>query len=867
MPKKKLEETSTCVACGLCKKVNHVNLGGRGNKDAEIILVGEAPGPDEDEKGSVFAGPAGRFLSKQILRQSGLDEDEIFITNAVRCYPGKDRLGKIRNPSIAQIRSCRNNLLEELKSFKNRKVVILLGNVPLHAVLPIYKSKSSDDQKKSAGATGIMQWRGKQIWSPWLNCWVVPTLHPSYVMRQMQQGIEYPLDTVLADFELAIKLAGRALPIFETPKQHFVRNVDKATKVLELLLTKRIVGYDIETTGLDVEKDSVRGLAFADTEVRGIYVYWDAIKKSKKNLSLLGRLLQDSNIEKITHNGAFDDRFMRAKGLPSLVNWHDTMLAASLLDENFPKGLKPNAFRYTPYGGYDYELEEYKRLHKVHSYADIPDDIMEKYAAYDVICTLILWRLFKERLEKEGLMLLYDKILRPVRSVMNDAEETGFKVDVPRAEFLDKKCDEAIKKIEKTIYDHAGGEFNLRSPKQLAEVLYGKLKLKAPENAKTKSGGLSCGSKVLPSLAKQKNGDIAQALLDVKYIASQQSKFIKLILENVRSDGRIHTTYNLTGTVTGRTSCQNPGIHNIPRDRFIRTLFISSEDRALVEADVKSAELRILAVYCGEPFLIKAFNEGRDLHSETYKLMFNKSADYVPTDDERFIAKSINFGLVYGRGPKSLAEVLGVSLERAKELIEIYFKAMPRVRAFLDKNIKETRKRGYAVSIFGRKRHLPDILSDDFMLSSKAQRQANNSIIQSAAADYTYIILGRVSRAIKRSGLKARIVHTVHDCVIVDTPLNEVEKVKSIIIAAFTKPVKMVPIKMEMDVGVVSKWGEHKDSRLEDVLAKYGLVKKTVLIKKTQDDDDIVDDEDMEDDAEESAGSFLSKSPRVKVSA
>ncbi len=845
-------EESRCTKCNLCKENNtHPCMEGHGNRKAKIVIVGEAPGPEEDEVGRPFIGPSGKFLRKHIFRYLGLEDDDVYITNAIRCFPGRNKKNdKIKNPNIGQIRACRFRLYEELDQL-HPTVIVLLGNVALHGLLPIYKSKSSDDEKKTSGISGITQWRGKTIWSQRFNCWVVPTFHPSALMRDYQQGFEFRLDQARQDFETVLTLAGKPLPRKEYPNSYTVDSLPQAIKLLRGLKTRSTIAYDIETEGFDPRIDEILGFAFADSSKRGFFLTWDCIKDNKEAVELLKSIIRDPNIKKITHNGAFDDRFMRKKGFPRLRNWEDTMIAAALLDENFPRGLKPNTFRYLSFGGYDEELDEYRRINKLKTYKGIPMPILAAYGGCDATATFQLWEIFEPQLEKQGLLPLYRKILMPVRNVMNDAEETGFKVDIDRAAELDCLAEKAKIILRKQIYKLAGEEFNLRSNPQLQRILYSKLKLKPPKEAKTKTG-LSCNAKVLVKLATQSRGEIAQHILDIKYIESQQSKFIKMIINNAWDDGRIHTSYNLAGTVTGRTSCANPGIHNIPRDRFIRSMFMASKGNKLVEADVKSAELRLLAAYCGEEFLLTAFREGRDLHNETYKIMFDKPADYVPTDDERFISKSINFGLIYGRGPKSLAEVLGVSLDEAKRLIALYFEKMPKVKRFLDDNVKYALVHGYVQSLFKRKRRLPDIMSDDYEVSSRAGRQANNSVIQSAAADYTYIILARVSRAIKAAGLKAKIVHTVHDCVIVDTPVKEVERVKQIIVEAYKKPVSAVCIGMEMDVGVVDRWGENKDSKLESVFAKTGVIKLAYKDGKPvkKEDADPYEEEDYEDESE-----------------
>jgi DNA polymerase-1 len=833
----------SCEACTLHKTCQHPCINGRGSLKSSIVLLGEAPGENEDKQGTPFIGAAGGFLTKHILRGSGLSESDLYITNAIKCRPPANR-----KPSILNIRACEPNLIKELQTIKP-KVILACGNTALHSLLNLYHSKSTNDEKKSSGLTGISQWRGIQVWNRQFNCWVVPTYHPSALLRDRQEGIEYRIDQTVEDFELAGKLANQTRPAMEYPTPYHISSVSKALKVVEGVSKSKRVAFDIETEDLDPTSELL-GISLSDREDRGFYIQADLIQQSPELRSAIDELMEDPDILKILHNGAFDQRVLRYKGFPELRNWKDIMIAAGLLDENFPKGLKPLTWRYLSFGGYDRELDDYRREHKLKSYKGIPFDVLGRYAGYDAAATLQLHNLFSPRLDNEKLQSLYTNILMPTRSVMNEAEHNGFAVNVDRAKELDALCNKAAVKLREHVYKLAGEEFNIRSPKQLSNILYTKLHLRPlkPGKINKKDGSIaySCDKESLEHLAKKKKGEIAGALLNIKYIQSMQSKFINLIINEVKPDGRIHTSYNITGTVTGRTSCSNPGIHNVPRDRLIRSMFVASQGRALVEADVKSAELRCLAVYSQEKFLLDAFNSNQDPHRMTYNLMYGKPSDYTPTEGERFIAKSINFGLVYGMGPGRLARILGISLEEAINLVDLYFEKMPNVKKFLTDNIKKAHKVGYVVSVFGRKRRLPLINSDDNMVISRSERQANNSVIQSASADFTYVILTRVSKMIRSRKLKAKIVHTVHDCIIVDTPKNEIEMVKKIIHQAFEAPVNVLPIKMEMDVDVVSCWGENKESRLEQVLVDMGIIKRSKQRVKEDDETNPFEGEEEE---------------------
>lgn len=798
----------------------------RGNLRADILCVGEAPGEEEDRLQKVFVGKAGRFLEKFLFRGSGIDiQEDVYLANAIPYRPYNPRTGANAKPSIAQVREYRGQI-EDIIADMKPKVIVAMGNVALHSIVPIYKSKPGRDEKKSSGLTGIQKWRGKVLWHREYDCYVVPMMHPSAIMREYyDMGSEFRLMQGIADLETALKYANKKRPEMTYPTSCYIKSPKEAYDILQMVKKEKTTSLDLETEGFHPKVDPILGASFCTDSKTGYYIDWKAIHNVQKNSLLFSQLLSDPEIEFIFHNGAFDQKFLYFAGYPLPVSYFDTMISCHLCDENFSVGLKPNTWRYLNFGGYDQALDEYIRINKITNYKDIPDAILTEYGGFDAVSTRQLFDILSEKMKVEKVAPLFRKVSIPVRTVMTEAEITGFRVDTDRAHRLNTACDKAVAILTERAYTIAGREFNINSSVQVSKILFKDLGLQPLK--KTKSGW-STDKETLKAVANQDGGDIAKYLHEIKYIHQKQTTFIKPVLTRFWDDGRIHTRYNTTGTDTGRTSCSDPGIHNIPRDRLIRSLYISSEGCNLVDADIKSAELRMLAAYSGDPFLITAFNEGRDLHTEVFKLMFNKSSDYVPTDEERSIAKAINFGLVYGRGPKSLAETLNIDKNTAKEYIDLYFQRLPLAKKFLTKNIKIAHQRGYVTSIFGRRRRLELINYDDYEIVSRCERQGNNSVVQSGAADYTYIGLIRVSHELHRRGLydlQNRIVHTVHDCVIVDSPEKYNDEVKSIIIEAFEKPVSVVPVKMAIDVNIEKRWGEKNESKLYNILIDCGVVK------------------------------------------
>lgn len=1090
-------------------KLGEILVPGKGPQNAKIMLLGEAAGENEERLLEPFVGKAGQYLDQFILRKVPLQRDNAYITNAVP-YRCTDKKGENSAPTIVQIRANRGFVESEIEKVKPR-VIVAMGNTALHSLLPIYTGDSEEDEKKATKVTGITKWQGKQIWHKGYGCWVIPTFHPSSLMRDFYGergsrenpgGVTWRTRLTIADFKLAVRLASRKPAPIEYPVSVTITKVNGAEKILQEALQKEMVAFDTESASLD-RHSTFLGFSLCWDGRKGYYIPARFLKESARLNNLLSQFLKSQKVVKLVHNGAHDDNFLQAHRYPAMANWLDTMLAASLVDENFSKGLKPLTWRWLNFGGYDTELEEYKRVNKVKEYSEIPEPILAEYAGYDPVATFQLWEKFKPILETEKTLDLFYKIQMPTRFVLNKIQVNGFKVDTKRLEKVNSQCDTAIGKLEEKVYKEAGHDFNIRSTKQLQEVLYKEMGLRGPRETKT---GFSCDEAALEVLSKQDGGKIAQYLLDIRYVHTIQDHFLSKILLLIDDDGRIRAKYNSVGTVTGRTSCiavgteittkrglvpieaiqagdmvlthrgryrrvtrlldqgkkeayrlttttyrdilctkdhlflsregwqqamevkevycvgitdndggwgvceessgyvplrsikarsyryrqgpwnhlsecssgdfkepfggnlssreshslfqvedrcqksnegygrrkaptmegcplgqgrlsgaesrwarlplppccscedvgcprvstsedpggasyrwgstkqhnvqlsgvhekwapkftpkmaatasfttvgkvqvydlvveedhsfiangfivhncSDPPLHNIPRDKLIRTLFIPSEGRVLVVTDIKSAELRALAAYCGDKNLLRAFAEGRDLHVETYRLMFGKPEGYVPTDEERQIGKTINFALVYKETVWGLARQLKCSVPQAQTYLDIYFRKFPLVKKFMDKTTSFCHENGYVVSLLGRRRHLPEIISDHPKIFEHAERQIVNSPVQGLANDITNIGMIRLDSWYTKSKMQALLVHNVHDSIITDAPEEEQEKVKEMNYRAIRMGAPGVKVNFDCDVEIETAWGQHKkDSKLQECFVRAGILKGKV---------------------------------------
>lgn len=780
------------------------DLPGIGPKNADMMIIAERPTKTETE---VFDGRGGRYIKKNVMKPLLIDPEEVYVTYAT-WDTDKEKLA--RQDAIKN----RDNLIREIQEVQP-KVIIGLGNIPLVSLLFLDK------------ASGISVWRGRPLYSSELKAWIVMTYDAKTLSMGRKEGSWFWFDQTIEDFKLAMQLVDTPPPKVEYPDLPLIQDPELAKKWIVAGERSGFVALDLETDGFDPRND-ILGLSITFKDKKGnyhpAYIDWSVIDENLEVSDALHRLCMSTQVDKVFHNSSFDVKYLYFHGFPMDGAIHDTMLMAHLLDENFSVGLKQRTWVELPgYGGYDIPLEQYKvenKFTKNSSYAEIPVDVMTPYAAMDTLVTYKLYELFVPKLEEQDLWPVYSKIMMPVRGVMTQAEINGIYVDMKTADVLDKRITKVKEYLEYLIYETAGRQFNFTSTVQLSYVLFEEMG--APGRTFTNKGNVKCDKAVLQGLAerdpKKKWAKLSHLVLRYKYMDKLQGTYIGQAKKFVWDDGRIHSSYNATGTATGRTSNSKPCTHNIPKDRLIRSLYRASPGQVIVEADIKAAEMRTIAVASGDETLLKIIRSGGDIHNMTYNEMFDMPEDYVPSQAERRIAKSINFGLIFGITAIGLARRLNLSVKEAQTYIDTYFHRFSGVAKWIQRTVKIAREMGYVESLFKRRRRLLEINHDNKYSRWRAERQAMNSPIQSAAADYTYVGLIRVEKMLRSKKLKAKVIHTVHDCVLVDTPKEEVDVVKRIIEKAFLTPVKAFPMEMDIDIEVNEQWGEHNDSPLEELL-------------------------------------------------
>ncbi len=564
--------------------------------------------------------------------------------------------------------------------------------------------------------------------------------------------------------------------ILENEKELF-ETIDK--------IKDEVVAFDTETDSL--ENPKIVGFSFAFEKNRAYYVpinhfYLGVEKQIDENIALkaIEKILEK---KVIGHNLKFDFKMLRNYGLKTPTPLADTMIMAWLLDPDSHVGLDNLAKRYL-----NHQNIKYKEIvGKNQNFADIDIKTAAKYAAEDAIITLKLYEKLKDKLWDE-VKWDFENIEMPFINILIDMEKEGIKVDIEYLEKLQKELSYKLKNLTSEIYNLAGEEFNIKSPKQLSHILFEVLKLPAKKKTKT---AYSTDEKVLNSLKEAH--PIIPKLLEYRKIDKLLSTYVIPLKEYAKKDKnhKIYTNFLQTGTATGRLSSKNPNLQNIPTSTEIniRNAFIT--DKLFASLDYSQIELRLLAHFSKDENLIKAFLNNEDIHQKT--------ADLIGVS--RSIAKSINFGLIYGMGPKKLSETINVSLKEAREFIEKYFKSFPTVKHFIEKTKEEAKQKGYVETLLKRRRFF-DFTNANQRLIAAYEREAVNTIFQGSAAD----IIKKAMIEIKKKYPNSKMVLQIHDELIFEIENeNQAQEYKKIMENAFKLK---VPLKVEMSFA--KRWGELK---------------------------------------------------------
>ena len=604
--------------------------------------------------------------------------------------------------------------------------------------------------------------------------------------------------------------AGAALATYDAGKvkYHLVDSEKDRADLIKKLAKSKSWCFDLETDSLDVSSTNLVGLAFAMEAGEAYYV---SVTEADEEaiLESFRPLFSNKGIEKIGHNLKFDISVLKWKGLEVAGKLWDTMIAHFLIQPEQRHNMDRLAEQYLGYTPISITTLIGEKKKDQISMREVPVADVTPYACEDADITWQLKELLEPMLKDSGQEKVFYEIEMPLVNVLISMEYEGINLDVPALDAFGLKLGKTIDELKASVFEAAGVEFNLNSPKQLGEVLFDKLQL-VEKPKKTKTGQYATNEQVLSGLAPLH--PIVATILEYREAAKLKSTYVDALPEVVNpKTGRIHTSYMQTGALTGRLASNNPNLQNIPirspLGQEVRRTFIPRDDQhILMAADYSQIELRVMAEMSGDPGMREAFAKGHDIHAATAAKIFDIDLAEV-TSDMRRKAKMVNFGIIFGISAFGLSQRLGIARKEASEIIDQYFEKYPQVKAFMDSTIASCQKHGYVETMTGRRRYLRDINSNNGTIKSAAERTAINSPIQGTAADMIKMAMKGVQVAIEKAGLKSRMLLQVHDELVFDAHRDELDELKALVTQEMEATLKMdVPILVE--VGTGTNWLE-----------------------------------------------------------
>ena len=571
--------------------------------------------------------------------------------------------------------------------------------------------------------------------------------------------------------------------IENTAHDYRMVNTEEDMKALAQLLSEQAaISFDTETTGIDANQAELVGLAFAYESHKGYYVPIPEDRaEADKRIAYFKAVLENDSILKIGQNIKYDLLMMKWYGVQLKGTYFDTMIAHYLLEPDLRHKLDFISEALLNYKMVPIEKLIGKRGKNQLSMRDIEPEKVTEYAAEDADVTLQVQSLLKDDLDQQGLLDLYNTIEAPLIDVLADMEYEGVRIDGEYLKNYSVELAQRIAEEERSVYDLAGVQFNIASPKQVGEVLFDKLKIPYRWR-KTSSGQYSTDVEKLNELAL--DNEIVRKILDFRKYAKLKSTYVDALplMINPRT-GRVHSNFNQARAATGRLSSENPNLQNIPikneAGRQIRKAFIPrDEDHILLAADYSQIELRLIADISKDEFMLEAFNAGRDFHKATAAKVYEVDFDAV-TAEQRRNAKTVNFSIIYGAGATNLSRQLGIKRAEAKELIENYFKQFQGLRSYMTETVDFAREHGYVKTLVGRKRMLRDINSRNGLARSNAERMAINTPIQGSAADMIKLAMIGIHKLFKQNNYRSKMIMQVHDELVFDIYKPELDTFKT----------------------------------------------------------------------------------------
>jgi uracil-DNA glycosylase family 4 len=816
-------ESKQCANTGRCQECPYSNYAGIPRpvpKQADLVIVNSAPEMYEIRAKFPIAGPYGTIIMK-LAERVGINLRDAFITSTLLCkQPEKTQPGRL------VLETCMPRLIEEIAAAKP-KVIITLGNPGLHILSGDYKKKITVEQ-------------GRPFTSPYKElegATVIPTFHPGKLIRDpgayrnISQTMQYAADI----------LKGKKLKDPGKSTYQLADSPQRVKAALDFLSKKPYVSADIETGSLNPRTGDIITLGIGYDNNKGIIFPESA-------LPLLKDFLENAPTQFVWHNGKFDTAFWDTLGVQARLD-HDLMLLHYAVCElTGTHDLEQVSAEIAGFEPWEHHIKQYLPNKKV-SYRAIPLNVLYQYLAVDIDATFQSFGPLLERVERDpDLKKLYYNVLLPASRFLQGVEKRGIYVNMEAVDVLEKRLNaemeeamEEIYKVAELAWDpeqykkdtgakSAKEVFSPRSPKQFAWLLYDRIGIKM-----SKQYGRSTSRQALELLEESgEDHPIMKPISKMRSVARTIKEYVTKIREGVGSDGRIHSSYLLHGTATGRLASRGPNLQNVPSKAYIRSIFQAPPGRMLIEADYRAAELRMLAHLSQDEFLLAVYNDStRDLHTEvqidTFGSLEGKSKEKIK--EERMAAKTLNFGIPYGREAYSISVVFGVSVQQAQSWIDKWFVRMPKAAAYLQANADAVLTGKPQVTPMGRKKRVGIVNPSNL---SALQNEARNFPMQSTASDMTLLsgveLEEKDFREFDEDWIDgAHVLNLVHDSILAECDNDWMTIYKTAL--AMTETMARVPreqigatVPFEVEFKVGTAWGDLEEMTLDQLAEKAGVV-------------------------------------------
>lgn len=840
-----LIKENPCSFCYLQSNQFCVKMAGFGAEHPTYMVVSDYIHKNWLSSGKPFSGGMVSALLP-ILTKAGVDAKEVYWTSLVKCPTCKSlQKGKETAPKKEAVTYCSNYLDKEIRA-KQPKVIVACGQSALDFFFPKYK---------------MAEKRCQVIWSDTYKCNVVPIYNPEAL------AVTYEFDDIICKaFEQAYNAAYHPEKLVMPPVKYLlVKDINLLRQVAERVKQVDRIAYDLETNSVTYSKAKI--LSIGISWAKNTAVAWplwikddDACNKMLEGLTgkdkmkmatqidhnpplkkfwndseweealrLTKEIFENTKCKKGGHNTFFDNLVLHYNGIEVNNYTYDTMVMKHLLDEEREKSLDYCSWIYTDKGGYKMEKEVYLKSSES-NYANIPLDVLLNYNAGDAAVTYELYDVFRPRIIAEELTYELSVIRIPLQKALMEACIYGMRVDRQYLRDTDKKLTQEMKEIEEKMLPYlqkyygkdvrivsgkddvgmSANEFNINSADCLKDLLFDKMKLKI--TGKTESGAPSTNESSLLKLAR-KGYEIAELILQRKKKFKFKTTYIDGMEDLLDENDRIHPSFNVCGTESGRLSSSNPNVQQIPRDKTIKKIFTAPDGYEIGECDFSQAELRVMAAMSNDVTMKRIYEEDRDLHMELAVTAFHKPASEIDKE-QRTVAKTCNFLIGYAGGPDTLKDNLTdagieISKKEAERIINTWHDKFKAASSFLNQCNRKFQQTGLLVTPFGRRRRMCRIFTDDY-LNQKKGREGQNFIIQSTAAELAFLSLINIAKDVKQYG--GRVISTVHDSILIEYPKEQRDNIARVCKQHtwITYPF-LNGLTMKSDFACAQSWGDKKE--------------------------------------------------------